>query len=125
LKRWKHANLLDQYVAATTQPLEASALAMRLCAAGIPAGVVQTNQDLLGDVHLHTRQAFWVIAHRLAGTHPYPAPSTRLSETPPGLMRPAPNLGEHNTEVLTRLLGLSSGELHELEAKGVIGTAVR
>jgi crotonobetainyl-CoA:carnitine CoA-transferase CaiB-like acyl-CoA transferase len=124
-KRWKYANLLDQYIAATTQPLEATALATRLCTAGIPAGVVQTNQDLLSDAHLRARQAFWVIAHRLAGTHPYPAPATRLAETRPGLMRPAPNLGEHNTDVLTRLLGLSSAELHDLEAKGVIGTAVR
>lgn len=125
LKRWKHANLLDQFMTATTQPWEATALAMRLCAAGIPAGVVQTNRDLLGDAHLRTRQAFWVIAHRLAGTHPYPAPSTRLTETPPGLMRPAPNLGEHNTDVLTRLLGLSPAEIQDLEAKGVIGTAAR
>jgi crotonobetainyl-CoA:carnitine CoA-transferase CaiB-like acyl-CoA transferase len=124
-KRWKHADLLDQYVAATTQPWEATALAMRLCAAGIPAGVVQTNRDLLGDAHLRTRQAFWVIAHRQAGTHPYPAPSTRLADTPPGLMRPAPNLGEHNTDVLTRLLGLSPAEIQDLEAKGVIGTAAR
>jgi crotonobetainyl-CoA:carnitine CoA-transferase CaiB-like acyl-CoA transferase len=112
-------------MAATTQPWEATALAMRLSAARIPAGVVQTNRDLLGDAHLRTRQAFWVIAHRLAGTHPYPAPSTRLTETPPGLMRPAPNLGEHNTDVLTRLLGLSPAEIEDLEAKGVIGTAAR
>jgi crotonobetainyl-CoA:carnitine CoA-transferase CaiB-like acyl-CoA transferase len=125
LKRWKHADLLDQFVAATTQPLEATALARRLRAAGIPAGVVQTNQDLLGDAHLRTRQAFWVIAHRLAGTYPYPAPSTRLTETPPGLRRPAPNLGEHNTDVLTRLLGLSPAEIDDLEAQGVIGTVVR
>jgi crotonobetainyl-CoA:carnitine CoA-transferase CaiB-like acyl-CoA transferase len=87
--------------------------------------MVQTNQDLFSDVHLRTRQAFWMIAHHLAGTYPYPAPSTRLSGTPPGLRRPAPNLGEHNTEVLTRLLGLSPAEIQELEAEGVIGTVPR
>jgi crotonobetainyl-CoA:carnitine CoA-transferase CaiB-like acyl-CoA transferase len=123
--RWKHAPVLDQHMAETTQLWEASALTTRLCAAGIPAGGVQTNQDLLSDAHLHTRQAFWVIAHRLAGTYPYPAPSTRLTDTPPRCMRPAPNLGEHNTEVLTRLLGLSPAEIQDLEAKGIIGTAVR
>ena len=93
--------------------------------AGVPAGAVQTNQDLLSDAHLHMRQAFWVIAHRLAGTYPYPAPSTRLAEAPLGLRRPAPNLGEHNTDVLTGLLGLSPVEIQELEVKGVIGTAMR
>ena len=71
------------------------------------------------------RQAFWVMAHPLAGTYPYPAPSTRLSATPPGMKRPAPNLGEHNRDLLTRLLGLSPAEIQDLEVKGVIGTAVR
>jgi crotonobetainyl-CoA:carnitine CoA-transferase CaiB-like acyl-CoA transferase len=123
--RWKHANRLDQHMAETTQPWEATTLAARLCGVGVPAGVVQTNQDLLSDAHLHTRQAFWVIAHRLAGTYPYPAPSTRLTDTPPRFMRPAPNLGEHNGDVLTRLLGISPQELQDLEAKGVIGTKVR
>jgi crotonobetainyl-CoA:carnitine CoA-transferase CaiB-like acyl-CoA transferase len=123
--RWKHTCLLDQHMARATQSWEATALATRLCARGIPAGVVQTNQDLLGDAHLRSREAFWVMAHRLAGTHPYPAPSTRLAGTPPRLTRPAPDLGEHNVELLTRLLGLSPAEMEALEAKGVIGTAVR
>ena len=65
------------------------------------------------------------MAHRLAGTHPYPAPSTRLMGTPPHLARPAPNLGEHNADLLTRLLGLSAADIQDLEAKGVIGTAMR
>jgi crotonobetainyl-CoA:carnitine CoA-transferase CaiB-like acyl-CoA transferase len=124
-RRWQHATLVDRHMAETTQPYEATALAARLCTAGIPAGVVQTNRDLLGDLHLHTREAFWVMAHRLAGTHPYPAPSTRLTGTPPRLKRPAPNLGEHNTDLLTRLLGLSPAQIDDLETQGVIGNAVR
>jgi crotonobetainyl-CoA:carnitine CoA-transferase CaiB-like acyl-CoA transferase len=123
--RWKHANRLDQHLAGATLSWEATALVTRLFAVGIPAGVVQTNQDLFCDRHLHAREAFWVMAHSLAGTYPYPAPSTRLTATPPGMMRPAPNLGEHNKDLLTRLLGLSPAEIQDLEAKGVIGTAVR
>jgi crotonobetainyl-CoA:carnitine CoA-transferase CaiB-like acyl-CoA transferase len=125
LKRWKEADRLDQYVARSTQPWEATILAARLRAAGIPAGVVQTNRDLLCDAHLRARQAFWVGAHRLTGTYPYPAPSTRLTGTPPRVTRPAPNLGEHNIDLLTRLLGLSSVEIQDLEVQGVIGTAER
>jgi crotonobetainyl-CoA:carnitine CoA-transferase CaiB-like acyl-CoA transferase len=124
-RRWKRATLVDQHMARTTQLCEATTLATRLCTAGIPAGVVQTNQDLLCDLHLRTREAFWVMAHRLAGTHPYPAPSTRLTGTPPCIRRPAPNLGEHNTDLLTRLLGLSPAQIHDLETQGVIGSAVR
>ena len=66
-----------------------------------------------------------MIAHSLAGTHPYPAPSTRLMGTPARLAHPAPNLGEHNGDILSRLLGLSLAELQNLEAQGVIGTVAR
>jgi crotonobetainyl-CoA:carnitine CoA-transferase CaiB-like acyl-CoA transferase len=125
LRRWKQAQLLDQYLAENTRLWEASRLAECLCTVGIPAGVVQSNRDLFCDVQLHARQAFWVTAQRLAGTYPYPAPSTRLTATPPRLTRPAPNLGEHNVAVLTQLLGLSPAEIQDLEAKGVIGTTVR
>lgn len=122
LGRWKFAALLDQHVAGSTRDWQAPALEARLRASGIPAGIVQTNRDLLSDAHLRARQAFWMIAHTLTGTHPYPAPSTRLRGTPPRPARPAPNLGEHNRDILTRLLGLSPGEMRGLEAEGVIGT---
>jgi crotonobetainyl-CoA:carnitine CoA-transferase CaiB-like acyl-CoA transferase len=39
-------------------------------------------------------------------------------------VRPAPDLGEHNTDVLTQLLGLSPAEIQDLAVKSVIGTAV-
>ena len=35
----------------------------------------------------------------------------------------APDLGEHNREVLSRLLGLTDADLDQLEADGVIGYA--
>ena len=35
---------------------------------------------------------------------------------------PAPTLGQHNRDVLTRLLGLSEDELKALERDKVIGT---
>jgi benzylsuccinate CoA-transferase BbsF subunit len=125
LARWKQAGALDGYVAATTKTWEPVKLAASLRAAGIPAGVVQTNQDLLSDEHLWARQAFWMVAHSLAGTHPYPAPPARLTATPARLARPAPDLGEHNADILCRLLGLSPVELQHLEAQGVIGTVAR
>jgi crotonobetainyl-CoA:carnitine CoA-transferase CaiB-like acyl-CoA transferase len=125
LGRWKQAEWLDQRVAECTRQWEAYTLAARLREVGVPAGVVQTNVDLLSDAHLQARQAFWMIAHALAGTFPYLAPALRLTATPARLQQPAPNLGEHNVEILQRLLGLSAAELQDLEAKGVIGTTAR
>jgi crotonobetainyl-CoA:carnitine CoA-transferase CaiB-like acyl-CoA transferase len=124
-RRWKQRAELDRHVAECTRQWEAYTLAARLRRAGVAAGVVQTNRDLLSDAHLRARHAFWVIAHALAGTYPYAAPPARLTDTPPRLRRPAPALGEHNRDILQGLLGLSAAELRELEASGVIGTAAR
>ncbi|MBI3328578.1 MAG: CoA transferase [Nitrospinae bacterium] len=123
LSRWKQASALDACLAQCTRQWEADALATRLREAGIPAGVVQSNRELLSDEHLRARDAFWVISHHLAGTYPYPAPSTRLTATPAQLTRPAPDLGEQNAEMLQGLLGLSQAEIRDLEMEGVIGTA--
>ena len=54
----------------------------------------------------------------------YPGPSTRLTGTPAQYHRPAPNLGEHNRQILEGLLGLSPAEIEDLEVQGVIGTVV-
>jgi crotonobetainyl-CoA:carnitine CoA-transferase CaiB-like acyl-CoA transferase len=86
--------------------------------------VVQTNRDLLCDTHLRARRAFWSISHLLGDTYPYPGPSTRLTGTPAQCHRPAPNLGEHNRQILEGLLGLSPAEIEELEVQGVIGIVV-
>lgn len=44
----------------------------------------------------------------------------RLSETPGGLRRPAPTLGQHTLEVLTEL-GYDGPQLQELREQKVIG----
>jgi benzylsuccinate CoA-transferase BbsF subunit len=47
----------------------------------------------------------------------------RLGGRPFPIARPAPDLGEHNAEVLAELLGLAAEEIAELAAEGVLGTA--
>lgn len=43
----------------------------------------------------------------------------KLSQTPAALHRPAPQLGQHNGEILTNL-GYSVAEVNHLKARGVI-----
>ena len=45
----------------------------------------------------------------------------RLSETPGSVRTPSPMLGEHTTEVLRDLLGLSAADVDALRGAGVIG----
>jgi crotonobetainyl-CoA:carnitine CoA-transferase CaiB-like acyl-CoA transferase len=44
-----------------------------------------------------------------------------MSETPAGITRGAPAIGQHTTEVLRDLLGCATGEIERLRAAGAIG----
>ncbi len=88
--------------------------------ARIPAGPVFTLQDAIEDEHL--RQADWIREVDYPGL-PRPAtiPDTpvRLSETPAGIERRAPLLGEHTDAILAGL-GYSEARITDLRQKGVI-----
>ena len=45
----------------------------------------------------------------------------RLSETPGSVRTPSPTLGQHTTEVLSELLGMSPEAVATLRTQGVIG----
>ena len=55
------------------------------------------------------------------GIGPYPMPGLPLdfSASPRQPTRPAPRLGEHTEQVLSEVLGLSSGEIARLRAAGI------
>jgi len=84
-----------------------------------PVAYVHDMADLLVSPQLEARQYFQSVDHPLAGTHTYPGPPIRMSETPwrPGR---APLLGEHTADVLGSELGLSAADLGVLRGQGVI-----
>jgi len=61
------------------------------------------------------------LPHPLAGTIPSIANPIRFSATPVEYDRGPPLLGEHSTEVLEDVLGLSAAEIAELRAGGALG----
>ena len=90
-------------------------------AAGIAAGVVQSNRDLHQDKQLRARQLFWETKHEELGTFPSLGQASRLSRTPSRPFRPAPLLGKHTEYVCTELLGMSDEEFVELLQSGAFG----
>lgn len=109
---------LADWAAARTAPDAAA----RLQAAGIAAGPVTPAHALLNDPGLQAA-GFWRRAERrYVGTHIVPKPPYALDGTAPPLQRPAPTLGEHNSPVLTRFLGLTAAQIQDLEREGIIGT---
>jgi benzylsuccinate CoA-transferase BbsF subunit len=89
-------------------------------AAGVPAGVVQTTQDLI-DRDPALRARHWAyLDHPEMGRSLYDAPPFKLSRTPGGLRRPAPLLGGDTDHVLRTELGLSDAEIDGYRQAGVL-----
>ena len=63
------------------------------------------------------------VDHPSLGTYPSPGLPFRFASVDHWLHRAAPMFGEHNHDVLTRILGLSDAEIAELEAEGSSATA--
>jgi len=115
--RKAHEAALDARLAEWTSTESAGALAERLQAAGVPAGVAQSCADLHQDPGLTARRAFAWVEHPEMGRTPYETWAFRMGED--AAPRRAPLLGEHTREVLTQVLGLSPDEIARLVAADV------
>ncbi len=126
--RKDHEDELDRALAASTRLYDGLALERRLAAAEVPSAVVRNTLDVLYDPHLEAR-GYWqwreraFVGDQPNASAPYRPVGGDGKNRPYAVEWPAPTLGEHNRDVLTRLLGLSEAELDALEADDVIGTA--
>jgi crotonobetainyl-CoA:carnitine CoA-transferase CaiB-like acyl-CoA transferase len=113
---------IDAELTAWLADQHAEAAVEVLAAHGVPAAPTLDARRLNHLPQLRARGFFEAMDHPIAGTVLYESvPMTYSSMPRPVYRRPAPTLGEHNTEVL-RELGLSDAEIEGLEADRVIGT---
>jgi formyl-CoA transferase len=87
--------------------------------AGVPCGAVLDSAEVLSDPHLKARGMITELEHPRRGKYPMPANPVRMSASPTEMVR-APLLGEHNAEVLGKLLGYDDKEIEQLRKDGVI-----
>lgn len=87
---------------------------------GLVFGMAQGPDDLYRCPHLSERQFFERVHHPVAGDAEYPCELVRLSEESFRTRRAAPLLGEHNSEVYQRVVGLSEDEIVQLRNSAVI-----
>jgi CoA:oxalate CoA-transferase len=79
---------------------------------------VYTPEEVVGDAHNQARELMAEQIHPSAGSVRTPGAPFKLSGTPWQLVRPAPILGQHNTEILCERLGLTHQELAALRERG-------
>ena len=80
---------------------------------------VNMMSDLFASEHLKAREFFVQIGHQVAGTLTYPGAPFKPTEGGYAIHRSAPLLGQHNSEVFTKI-GLSQTEIEELKKQKVI-----
>ena len=117
--RKENEDELDRRIESWTNNYSPEEVMTLMQAAGVAAGVVKNGRDIFYDPQLNHRHNFWMLNHSIIGDVPYRNPFCKLSKTPGEVRMPAPNLGEHNEYVYTKLLGMSNKEYAELLAEGV------
>jgi crotonobetainyl-CoA:carnitine CoA-transferase CaiB-like acyl-CoA transferase len=118
--RQRHALELDALLEQWTVKHDPKALMHILQEAGVPAGVVQSAEDLAQDPHLISREYFVPsehAGHGLTMADSFPATFTGI-KTP--RCKAAPLLGEDNHYVFIELLGLEEGEMSSYVERGII-----
>ncbi|WP_375687025.1 CaiB/BaiF CoA transferase family protein [Pseudooceanicola sp. LIPI14-2-Ac024] len=93
-----------------------------LQAQGLAAGVARSTPALLTDPNLVARDTWARLPRAFVSESVLQRTAYRFEGQPCPITNPSPTLGEHNTEVFTRILGLSPADLRGLEARGIIGT---
>ena len=91
----------------------------RLDAAGVPAGAINTYPEALGDAHTLARDMVVDLVHPGAGDIKALGVPVKLSDTPGGVDRAAPMLGQDNAAILTEL-GYTEAEQQALKSDGII-----
>jgi formyl-CoA transferase len=86
----------------------------------VPSGLIYRAPDMLDDAHFKARNAIVETSHPAFGTLKMQNVAPKLSETPGGIRSPAPELGQHNEEVYTQLLGYSADRLRTLKGAGIV-----
>ncbi|WP_439373425.1 CoA transferase [Bradyrhizobium sp. DASA03120] len=115
---------IERAIEAWTLTRDADQAMSNLQAGRIAAGVARQPTELLKDPHLRSRAFLQEVDRTFIGLHPQPSMPIRDGSGPFTIRTAAPTLGEHNSEVLSGLLGLSCAEIAQLASEGIIGTSM-
>lgn len=112
---------LESLISAWTAGRVAEETVDLLQSRAIPSGLVANAQDILDkDAHMKARAYYQYLDHPETGVAAYDGAVPRLSKTPGYHAAPAPLMGEHTMDVCERILGLSTDEIADLLADGIL-----
>jgi crotonobetainyl-CoA:carnitine CoA-transferase CaiB-like acyl-CoA transferase len=89
----------------------------------VPMAPILSVEEAVRHPHLRERGTVRTVHDRILGDFDVPGFALRFSDFPQRLELEAPLLGEHNEEVLTKVLGYPVSRVRELESIGVLRSA--
>nr|WP_277817136.1 CoA transferase [Solimonas terrae] len=111
---------LDELIGQWSRGLPTRTLLASLHAAGVPAGLIYRVPEMLDDPHFAARKAIVSVPHPDFGELRMQNVAPKLSQTPGGIRKASPQLGEDNEQVYRELLGLSEQRYAALREQGTI-----
>ena len=122
-KRIENHTTLDDLINRWTQGKNKNDVMMELQNHGIPSGaVLNCGSDTYENRHLNQREFFELVEHPQAGIFPMSRGIFKFADTTLSNQRHSPCLGEHNTQILQNLLGISHQNVNDMEINEIIGT---
>lgn len=117
--RMAHREALESVLSDRTVTRTSSDWLERMEAAGLPAGPVLDILEMHRDPHARAREMFVETDHPVAGPTQAIGLPVKFSETPGGIVRPAPLLGQHGREVLEEA-GYAPDQIDALARSGAV-----
>jgi crotonobetainyl-CoA:carnitine CoA-transferase CaiB-like acyl-CoA transferase len=119
--RLAHREEIEERVAAFVAAHDLEPLMSLLLEAGVAAGPVNSASDICADPHIRARGSVVEVADERRGrTRLLQAPAGRFSGFDGTIGGRAPGLGEHTSEVLRDLAGLTEPEIDDLTRRGAV-----
>ncbi|MDQ0158156.1 CaiB/BaiF CoA transferase family protein [Alkalibacillus salilacus] len=118
--RAAEADYLDEVIQAWTDTVDLNEAMDVLDKASVPAGPIYNIEDIVNDPQYQARQMFE--EHQLNDEENIRLPGIvpKMSKTPGTTKWLGPDLGAHNEDVLSNILGMSSKEIKAYKDKGII-----
>ncbi|MFG1922275.1 CaiB/BaiF CoA transferase family protein [Cryptosporangium sp. NPDC048952] len=111
---------LDALIADWTVLHDTEELLEALHEGGVPAGRIYKAKDMFGDPHFAARDAIVTVPDANLGPVAMQNVFPKLSASPGSVRATGPELGQHNEEIYSGLLGLSDDEISRLRGAGTI-----
>lgn len=88
---------------------------------GVPAGPILDIKSIMEDKHIAGAREMFIPLHDPAiGDIIINGDAIKLMDTKPSVRTPAPTLGQHNQEILKKMLGYSDKKILQLKKEGVL-----